>query len=70
MTIAPEPMVTITAALTHEEAVALAKVIRVFSPRPEIATAWYGALDKLSPQLPTSGEGSREGCDIRIRLQP
>ena len=44
--------VTLTATLSDAEALALATVIRGLCPPDGLASAWYGALDKLSPQLP------------------
>ncbi len=46
--------VTVTATLTDAEALALATVIRGLRPPDGLATAWYGALDKISPQLPAT----------------
>ena len=54
---------TIMLDLTDDEAKALATVIRRFAPEdagrleidptPQFCAAWYAAIDKLSPQLPS-----------------
>lgn len=51
-------MRTVVAAFAEAEACALAHVIRSLNPVDfgVDPIAWYGALDKLSPQLPDSME--------------
>lgn len=44
----------VTMTLTDEEALALATVLRGLRPPDGLVAAWYGALDKLSPQLPAT----------------
>lgn len=57
-------MRTVIVALTEAEASALAHVIRRLSPEAHgvEATAWYGALDKLSPQLGIDGADKLDGA--------
>jgi predicted transcriptional regulator len=43
---------TITLDLTDEESHALATVVRQVRPPDAVAPGWYGALDKISKQLP------------------
>lgn len=59
------------AALTDEEACALAHVLRIVSPEAlgVDSTSWYSALDKISPQLPESA-ASRRMAAIGAVLPP
>lgn len=46
----------VTLDLDDEEAEALAYIIRTTQPPYSMEKVWFSVLDKLSPQLPETGE--------------